>query len=188
MYYSIKSNPFNERGIFDDPDLPDGVSFLRGILIEWEPDAPLIFKSNCTAESPPREYMGGALPVWSKTMLKAFQSAGVDNIQKFQSVILGEDGQVKWDDYFAINVLGLVAAADLSASRYTKIGERPSGLEFVGIHDTVIDPQKTHGLFFFRLAENPLELVVHECIIDHLKANAPSRDWGILLSELKESK
>lgn len=185
MFYSIKSDPFHERGIVDDPKFPDNVSFLRGSLIDWQPNEPLIFKSNCDAENPPREYMGGgALPVWSKTLLEAFQSAGVDNIQYFPAIISDDDGKISWNNYFAINVIGLVAAADLSASHYTTIGERPSGLKFVGFHEMVIDPSKTHGLVFFRLAESPLELIVHKHVIDHLKAKAPSQGWGILISEL----
>lgn len=185
MYYKIKSDPFHERGIFDDPKFPDGISFLTGTWIDWLPETPLIFKSNCDSENPPREYMGGALPVWSKKLLNAFQSAGCDNFQFFPAIINDDDGKINWDNFFAINVIGLISAADLSVSKYIKVGERPSGLEFVGFQDLVIAPKKTHGLSFFRLAENPLELIVHERILDCLNASSPSQGWGILVSELK---
>jgi hypothetical protein len=187
MYYTIKSDPFHERGIFDDPKFPDGVSFLKGAWIDWLPQTPLIFKSNCDSENPPREFMGGALPVWSKNLLNAFQAAGCDNFQFFPAIINDDDGKVNWDNYFAINVLGLISAADLFLSKYIKISERPSGLKFLGFQDLVIDPKMVQGLPFFRLAENPLEIIVHGRILDYLSANSPSHGWGILVSELKEN-
>jgi len=81
MYYSILADPFQDRGILEDPSFPDGVSFIRGALIEWVPEAPLVFRSNCDDDNLPRHYMGGALPVWSKSLLEAFKAAGVDNLQ-----------------------------------------------------------------------------------------------------------
>ena len=37
MYYSIMANPFHDRGILEDPRLPEGVSFIRGAWIDWQP-------------------------------------------------------------------------------------------------------------------------------------------------------
>ncbi len=183
MYYSIEADPFNERGIIGDPKFPNDISFMRGAFINWQPDAPLLFRSNCDDDNLPREYMGRAsLPVWSKALLNEFRLAGVDNIQAFPAVVEDIDGNIKWKDYFAINVIGKVSAADLSESEYIEIGERPGGLPFAGFQNIVIDPEKARGFLLFRLAENPLELIAHQRIIDHLISTAPSKGWGILLS------
>ena len=109
-----------------------------------------------------------------KKILNAFQAAGCDNLQFFPAII-NSDGKVNWDNYFAINVLCLISAADLFLSKSIKISERPSGLKFLGFQDLVIDPKKAQG-FFFRLAENPLEIIVHERILDYLSENSPLMD------------
>ena len=179
MYYAIIADPFHDRGILEDPSLPEGVSFLRGARIDWRPDAPLEFRSNCDARHPPRHCMGGALPVWSDALLNAFVAAGVDNLQPFPAVIVEDGGEMRWPGYNAINVLGLVAAADLTASDTLKIGERPGGLPLHGFQKLVIDPQKTRGLGLFRLGENPLQLVLRGDILDRLAESAPPEGWGV---------
>lgn len=187
MHYSIIANPFHDRGILDDPALPEGVSFIRGSLIDWTPDAPLVFRSNCDAENPPRHYMDGVMPVWSAELLDAFGRAGVDNIQPFPAIITDDGEGMEWSGYFAINVVGSVAAADLSTSQWKKIGEHPTGLPLLAFQKLVLDARKSHDLLLFRLAENPLQLIVHEGVLDQLSESAPADGWGISADELEES-
>jgi len=70
--------------------------------------------------------------------------------------------------------------------KFVKIGERPSSLPLAGFQELVIDSQKTNGLLLFRLAENPIKLIVHEKVIDSLAKNSSPDGWGVSAIELKE--
>ena len=184
MYYSIISYPFHDRGIFSDPVLPENVSFIKGEWIDWVPESPLVFKSNCDQSHPPRECMGGkAIPVWSEDLVDLFHSIGVQNIQTFPAVITG-DNKDQWAGYFAVNIMGMLAAANISASSFTEIGSYADGLPMLGFEKLVIDRSKTNDQSLFRLAENRLELIAHQRVIDALKEHAPAGGWGFRLFPL----
>lgn len=185
-YFTIEASPFYERGIFNDPDLPDGVSCTSGSLVDVSQLGPLHFESNCDAEYPPRHYMGGGWPVWSAAMIDAFRAAGIDNFQVAPAVILGLDG-ARWDDYFAVNILGLVSVADLKQSQFIKIAEQPSGLPFASFQSLVIDSTKARDSLFFRMAENPLLTLIHARTLEAVNASAPANGWGFLATEVKQS-
>jgi len=183
MYLRIKASPFFDRGIFGDPVFPAGISFTDGAAVQTNSLGPLTFESNCDTENPPRHYMGGALPVWTSTMMAAFRSAGVDNFQAVAARISGLGGEI-WDDYFAINILGSIAVADLGKSKFIEIMKRPSGAPFLGFQELVIDPAKANNSAFFRLAENPIEVLIHERIVAALKSAAPAGGWGFLTRQV----
>lgn len=185
MYYTISSDPFHDRGVLDE-DIPEDVSLMEGAWINWQPEQPIVCTSNCDAENPPRQCMGGAVPIWSAELLKAFRSFGIDNIQAFPAVIVDVDGEMKWDNYYIINVLGLVAAADLASSEYIEIGEHPTGLPYVSFEELVVSESKIQGAMFFRLAESKLKLIIHQKVVDYLSDNPPeSGSWGIIVDELE---
>ncbi|WP_157898815.1 imm11 family protein [Luteitalea pratensis] len=153
-------------------------------MVDWQPSGPLIFRSNCDKDHPPRPYMGGALPVWSETLLRTFRGLGIDNIQAFPATIVTEDAAVSWTNYFAINVIGLVDAADLSASTYTKIDTAASGVPRLRFTKLVIDLAKAADLPLFRLAHSPLTLVLQARLVDALRAIPMPGGWGMAFDEL----
>jgi hypothetical protein len=63
-----------------------------------------------------------------------------------------------------VNIIGLVAAADMVASR-----TRPFA-EVYFFEKLVIDPAKAHTLSIFRLAESPTEIIVSDRIAKALEA------------------
>ncbi len=54
----------------------------------------------------------------SKRFLELLQQAGIDNFQIFPIIIKSEEGGVVWDNYFGVNILGLISCANLSKSTY----------------------------------------------------------------------
>lgn len=167
MFFTLQASPFYDRGIFEDPIYPNGVYFIRGKWLNWQPDKPLLYRSNCDREHPPRPAMGGAVPVWSPALLDAISATGVKNIQAFPAAIEADGEGFRWDNYLAINVVGMVSVADLNTSKFEKMQEQSGGLSL------------------FRLAENRLELVVHKHIIDRLSESSPPGGWGLLVRELE---
>jgi len=69
-------------------------------------------------------------------------------------------------DYKAVNILGLVAAADIGKSIATPCDGVP--LIDVDFDELVIDLARTRGIKMFRLAESTNAILVHESLRDAL--------------------
>jgi hypothetical protein len=114
---------------------------------------------------PPRELCDVGVPIMSKRLADALAEVGVDNLQLFPVALRNTvTGQVY--DYRAFKVVGLVAAADLSASKSTVHDNKP--VADVSFESLVIDETKTHSLLLFRLAENINALMVHDKVRKHI--------------------
>jgi hypothetical protein len=102
----------------------------------------------------------GKVPLFSDKLIAAIQSAGVDNLATYEARIFDPDSG-KWHTHYkAVNVLGLVSAADMARSVATVHDGIP--LIDVSFDKLVIDPEKPLGLPLFRLAENNSAIIVHE--------------------------
>lgn len=179
MFCEIQSNIHQDYGIIKRPTLPDRVSFIKGSIIEYKFEAPLKYITNCLpAQVPPIHYFEGHSPIWSTKMLNAFKQTGIDNFQAFPVILISEDETCEWDGYYAINILGCLAAADMKCSKSIKIGERPSGLPFVGFQNLILD-EKIQDLLLFRLTESPGTVIINEAVLKAIKPYAPHGGWGI---------
>ena len=111
---------------------------------------------------------------------------GLDNYDAYEAKILGRDPGVEWSGYFAVNVIGAVAAADMAKSKYVKIAESPSGVPFVGFTELHLDETKTGGFDLFRLAQSKGTLLVSQRVVDALKQYPRPGGWGITVLEVGE--
>lgn len=116
-------------------------------------------------------------------LLAALLAAGVDNLDAYAARIRHPDRGVVSDDYAAVNLIGLVGAADPERSRMTP-GFGPGGLIDADVASLAIDPAKAAGLLMFRLAENTSAVVVHQRVAKHLRENGfdmlafiPPEEW-----------
>jgi uncharacterized protein DUF1629 len=104
------------------------------------------------------------LPLMSRRLVAAFQSAGVTNLQTYETRLanIPEGNPTPEDYYLAVNVIGLVAAADLAKSETdSELPERMISMDF---HSLAVDPMKARDALMFRLAENISAVLVHERI------------------------
>lgn len=185
MYYELRSDILAERSITQDAPLPGfGTDFISGVPIQPALPSPLIFPSNFDQRNPPRGMEGMSIPVWSQAFVDLLRSIGIDNFEAFPAIIRGLEEGVEWSDYLAVNVIGLVAATDLSKSKYLEITRTP-GAPYLGITDLVIDESKARGLDMFRLAENWTTLVVSQRVIDALRDNPRLGGWGITAFDIE---
>jgi hypothetical protein len=90
---------------------------------------------------------------------------------------------VIYTHYKAVNILGLVAAADMSKSVATVHDGIP--LIDVDFDELVIDEKKTNGIKMFRLAESTNAILVHESLRDALIAKGFGSDLAFY--DLKEA-
>jgi hypothetical protein len=100
-----------------------------------------------------------SIPLFRDDLLAALQEAGVDNLQMCDVSLTSLEGRMV-PGYHAVNVVGLVAAADLSKSHYTDT--TGTGVIAVGFRKLVVDERAAANLLLFRLAESIASIVVHE--------------------------
>lgn len=107
-------------------------------------------------------YSNLAVPLIREDLLAVIQKAGVDNLQTFNAILRDPAKGAKHTNYRALNILGMVAAADLGKSTFmhsqslTGVDRDFDKLEF---KDDI-----RSDLLLFRLAESSNAIVVHQKI------------------------
>ena len=106
----------------------------------------------------PDDFQDMSVPLMSKRLREAIESAGVDNID-FHPLTVRNSETGEAYEYFAFNLIGLVAAADHAKSNLASHDG-----DFLGdsqVHDLAIDDARTRGLLMFRLKEKFTVILVH---------------------------
>lgn len=108
----------------------------------------------------------GLIPLYRDDLVAALQSCGVDNLDLYPARIFDPDNGQFHENYKAVNIIGMVAAADMQKS----VWSASDGIALIDVafDKLVIDPKKTASLPFFRLAENNAAVLVHQRVRDHL--------------------
>lgn len=114
------------------------------------------------------EYFKGTIPLFRDDLVEAMKSAGVDNLDLYDVALKDPDSGRIHTNYKAVNIIGVIAAADMGKSKATvHTGGPVIDVEF----DTlVVDEGKPRGALIFRLAEATGTILVHEKLRDHLLA------------------
>jgi len=99
-----------------------------------------------------------SIPLFREDVVQALEAAGVDNLQAFPARIVDTERQQVLNDYRAVNIVGCVAAADLTHSDYTPAHAPALRTDF---RKLVIDGVKARGLLIFRLLESIDTIVLH---------------------------
>lgn len=177
MFYEIMPNMYADFGVVEDPVPRPGLFRLGRIIGEAMPE-PVVFAVDNTDAEPPKGMEGISVPAWSGGIVRCLQAAGVENLQAFPAILRNAALSREWNDYFAVNVVGLVGCMS-KTSKFTHIADRPSGPPLLKIHKLVIDPRCASGAELFRLAESPGVLLMHERLLDAMKKAAPPGGWGV---------
>lgn len=172
MYYILKGQPRGDptplARIGENPELDTGPWFMGSKFKDTVP-TPLRFVLDPTADGPLGDFMDGTIPLMHEDLLAVLHGAGVDNLDLYDAVIVDEDTGEEYTEYKAVNVIGAVAAADLSKSDYTS--HQPTPIVSVDFDSLAIDPVKAGGRLLFRLAECVTAIVIHEKVKAALEAN-----------------
>lgn len=176
MYFRFLYSPKYDSGVIRNTEFEDKtVSFSQGCLIKSRIPVPIQFAVNSTMDDPPPDFTGILIPVLSNRLVKALQDIGVDNLQCFPAKLVNEKTNETWTEYQAVNIVGTIACADLSKSEYEELG---GGL--FGFDQLVVNPEKINGLIFFRLAEDPSEIIAHKKVGDYLYGPSNSKMTGFM--------
>lgn len=134
------------------------VEIEEPIRLEWDPHS----------SGPKLSFYKPVMPLFRKEIVAAMREAGVDNIDCYRAEIRdAKTGEVD-EDYIAVNIVGLVSAADLSRSE----SDDPSGTGMIDMDfdSLAIDEQKARGFKMFRLAESTSGIVIHRTVKEHLES------------------
>lgn len=111
-------------------------------------------------------YLQASCPIFRDDLVAALRESGVDNFDAYSCFIVDPDNGNVHTHYKAVNILGVIAAADMQNS----LTIRSDGVPLIDVEfdRLVIDEKKTRGALLFRLAEATSTIVVHGRIRDHL--------------------
>jgi len=135
-----------------------GPGVAEPIRLEWDP----------YTGGPKLAFYKPMIPLMRKDLLVALGEAGIDNLDAYRAEICDQETGEADRNYMAVNIIGLVSAADLGGSRYAD--PSGTGLLDMDFDSLAIDLGKARGLKMFRLAECASGIVVHRTVRDHLKA------------------
>jgi hypothetical protein len=178
-YFLLEKHPEIEWGAVGNPTLPSDVSFLRGAWITRPMPTPVVVTVDHPAMDPPKGLVAGPVPVVQRALLDLLLRVGGDNVQTFAARLENPSANLRWDDYAAVNVIGLVDAVDMAQSVFATLlggGVVPPLVDFDRI---VLRADRTHGLRMFRVPQSPALWFVDGEIVQSLRDNRPATGWGI---------
>lgn len=108
----------------------------------------------------PDAFLADRIPLFSQRLVQGLLDAGVSNLATYAAELRTAGGQLVATDFHAVNIVGLVACADLEASLRHPLSDYPM-IEFTRL---VIDAEAARGCKLFRLAENPSFILLDESV------------------------
>lgn len=186
IYHHIEVDGFSDYGITANPKIPRGTSFITGRRITASLFTPLVFLADYPGKIP--HFLGNRIPIFSSLMVETLQKAGADNFEAFPATVKNPQTGTEWSNYFAINVIGLLSAINMSKSEHDVLmssSDEGIGIPLLGLHTITLEMPRTHDLLMFRLAESPSVLLIHDLIMNHIDANAPPGGWGFDATEVQ---
>jgi hypothetical protein len=165
MYFRLGYDyPMDEDGGYympkDGLDFPGIESWALGRPFAQPPPDPirieLVPVADFTGE--PASMFDRYMCLMSPPMVEALRRGGVDNIDTYPALLVDGPNERQFP-YFGVNILGLVAAADLGKSQWSNF----DGAARLDTHfDTLaLDPTKARGHLMFRLAEDTGTIIVY---------------------------
>ncbi len=187
LYHHMQRDNFDDYGVITNPQLPDFVSFIKGALIRETLPVPLVFEVSHPVRAAVPHLLGNAIPLMSDYLVKTLRAAGVDNLQVFPAILKSKAGE-QWEGWWAVNTLGLVAAADLEKSEYDTLMKGAAGgveVPLLAFTKLVLVAAKTHDFSLFRLAESPSTLLIHDRLNKYLDSHDPPDGWGYMTTAIQ---
>lgn len=153
------------KTITDIVDYPliDGVdSWMSGSRFATALSTPIQLAWDPSTNGVKKHLYDATIPLFHRDLIDALHAAGVDNLDCYPVKITDNTTGAVDETYTAVNVIGLVAAADLAKSKHSD----PSGrgridMDFDGV---CLSKEAPQDLMLFRLAECVSALVVHDSV------------------------
>lgn len=173
MYYVFDRKPLLTGRWIDDGPYIEDVDFDVGQYVD-ETDVPTPIKYTLKKINQNSDdhglympaYLRDAYPLFRDDLILAMRECGVDNLQAFDAVLHDPENGTNYTNYKAVNIVGLMAVADMQKSVAT--AHTSPALIDVEFDKLVIDEKKARGAFLFRLAQATGTILVHDRVRDCL--------------------
>ncbi|WP_026179774.1 imm11 family protein [Hahella ganghwensis] len=181
MYYEIRSNIYSDYGVQKKPSMTSKINFIRGGLIPLPEFHEFNVEVNYTNDNPPGPLVGPtSFPMMNASLIEVLQNCGADNLQLFPVRMINPETNQEWDSHQAVNILGMIDCVDMDQSESFLISGSPNDAPpLVDFDEIVIKQEAVMGASIFRIPHSPSTIIVHESIINALKANPYPGGWGI---------
>lgn len=149
----------------ESDEINDDLDMEQGKPLDIKPDKPLVFDFTVDEDDilPGEEWFIPAYnsegPTFDIKLIKVLQDLGVDNIEVYPVILVNkETGDEFTEMHAAVNIIGLVSCANDEISISKPLADTKYYL------DLKVDSNKARGLLIFRLAEQPVDIIVHKKI------------------------
>jgi len=174
MYFVLVNDALSDFDFYikSPSDLPRDVDFISGTTIKADAlRIPLKFTTDAFQGEKLLDFKDGTILLMSKKCVEFFKSAGVGNLQCFPAIIKSDVDGTIWENYFAVNILGLVQCADLEKSEFSEI--MPGSYRF---RELAIHTEKANEQLLFRLKEEPGTILMHKNVGSYIVQNDPDEE------------
>ncbi len=154
--------------IGEAPEVP-GAPWMDGQPVSEVPDQPLVFTLDPAYPGKLQAMYEDDILLMREDLVEALKESGVDNVQWFPAILRDTRKRTDHKNYYASNIVGVVACADVSRSRKAAVSD--SEMIDAFFDSLVIDESKTGGALMFRLAESVSAIIVHEKVKKHIEQN-----------------
>ncbi|HKO63823.1 MAG TPA: DUF1629 domain-containing protein [Candidatus Nitrosocosmicus sp.] len=145
----------------------EGVNWMLGGKIEKEIPAPILVELDPNNPGLMMPMFDSGILLFSDEMISVLHKIGIENFQCFDATIRDTEKNIDYTNYKVINIIGLVAAANLDKSDYNAHG---GNAEIDTDFDSLsIDNSKINGQRMFRLKESVNGIVIHEDVKNALE-------------------
>lgn len=149
--------------------LPDNAflsSWVTGALFSERPREPVeLFWDPSTEDGDKVAYYDVGPVLMRADLVAALGECGVDNLETFKVVMRSQLGHPDQHEYVAVNIVGAIAAADMTKS---DVEDASDGMLDVLFNSLVVDEKKTRGQLMFRLVESIQTVLVHDSVASGL--------------------
>ncbi len=186
-YFKLEDDNYLDYGLTKVPEIDDEQSEMSGSMIDPAKLPPLIFEHDFPRGEPMPHFLTGGTVLASKTLIDLLTKIGVNNFQAFPAQLVNPETGEKRDDYFLFNVIGLMKVANLEKSEYDGLMDgNPEGIDapLVAFKKLTINRNQVGDADMFRLAEEPITIIISERIDDALVKYRPEGGWGIIVEEV----
>lgn len=179
MFYSMEQAGKPKRWLDMDDFMAKGYRdtshawFMGEAFVEPVPFMDLKFRPNHPADTSMSDFIAPYMNqcgchFFRDDLIAALESFGVDNLDKYPVSIADPDDGKVYTNFKAVNIVGVVSAADMKKSEYELRNGLPS--MDVAFDELVLKEDDVRGRLMFRLAENLTAVLVHEsvrgCLLD----------------------
>jgi len=152
-------------------EVANTLDFLSGTEITTPIDTPITFATKAKTGDTMLDYYNGEIPVMSKRFIDLLKEAGVTTLQTFPIIIKSKIDDTVWENYFAVNILDVVACGAFPESIF-KENKPKHGIRC----ELAIDTEKVDGAVLFRLKEYLPTIVLHRNVVKHIIDNDADED------------